>query len=78
MKKFAIILLVVGLLVLGTEAQKAKAKQGKKKKVALPRCAKNVTCDWSESKINYRIEKAKTGKRRLYHVETRTLAYNSG
>ena len=66
--------------ILGTEAQKgkAKAKQGKKKKVALPRCAKNVTCDWSESKINYRIEKAKTGKRRLYHVETRTLDYNSG
>ena len=33
--------------------------------------------DRSESKINYRIEKAKTGKRRLCQAETRTLAYTA-
>jgi len=76
--KFAIVLLLLGLLVLETEAQKPKTKQGKGKKVQLPRCAKNVTCDWSDSKINYRIEKAKAGKKKLYHVETRVLAYDSG
>uniref|UniRef100_A0A7M5V6U9 Cnidarian restricted protein n=1 Tax=Clytia hemisphaerica TaxID=252671 RepID=A0A7M5V6U9_9CNID len=78
MRRITAVLFVVGLLVLGTEAQKPKTKQGKRKKVALPRCPKNVTCDWSESKINYRIEKAKAGKKKLYHVETRALAYDSG